>query len=62
MTKIGYMCLENNEEKVSPILEIAWIHQGLEYYIKKSKERLISAASNSIDNIRTNRTTTQTRK
>ena len=34
----------------------------LEEYIKKSKERLITAANNSTDNIRTNRTTTKTRK
>ena len=31
--------------------------QGLEDYIKKSKERPRTAASNSIDNIRINRTT-----
>ena len=30
--------------------------QGLEDYIKKNKEKLITAASNSSDNIRTNRT------
>ena len=29
--------------------------QGLDYYIKISKERLITAASNSTDNIRINR-------
>ena len=29
--------------------------QGHEEYIKKSKERLITAANNSIDNIRTNK-------
>ena len=36
--------------------------RGLEDYIKNSKERLITAASNSSGNIRTNRTTTKTRK
>ena len=36
--------------------------QGLEDDIKKSKERLIVAASNSIDNARTNRTTRKTGK
>ena len=36
--------------------------QGLEEYIKKSKERLIRLVGNSTDNIRTNRTATKTRK
>ena len=34
----------------------------IEDYIKKSKERLITAASNSTDNIMTNRTTAKTKK
>ena len=36
--------------------------QGLEEYIKKSKERLITAANNSNNNISTDRKTTNTRK
>ena len=36
--------------------------QGLKDYIKKNKERLITVASNSNDNIRTNGTATKTRK
>ena len=36
--------------------------QELEDYIKKSKEGLITVASNSTDNIGTNKTTTKTRK
>ena len=35
---------------------------GFKDYFKKSKEKLITAASNSIDNIRTNWTTIKTRK
>ena len=35
--------------------------KGFKYYVKKSKERLITAAGNSINNIQTNRTT-KTRK
>ena len=36
--------------------------QGREDYIKKSKDRLVTAASNRNNNIRTNRKTTKTRK
>ena len=36
--------------------------QGFEDNIKKSKERLITAANNSISNINTDRITTKTRK
>ena len=36
--------------------------QGLENYIKKNKERLITASSNSICNIRTDRKASKTRK
>ena len=36
--------------------------KGIEDYIKKSKERLITAASNSLEKIRTERKRTKTRK
>ena len=36
--------------------------QGVEDYIKKSKEKLIKAAKNSIGNVSTNRKTTKTKK
>ena len=36
--------------------------QRLEDYIKKGEEKLITAANNSTDSIRTNRTATKTRK
>ena len=51
---IVYMSQEKKEEEDSPILKIAWMHK-YENYIKKSKERRITPASNSSDNIRTNR-------
>ena len=38
------------------------MHQGIEDYIKKSKERLITAARNSYDNIKANGKTTKARK
>ena len=48
-------------KKNLPALKIAWMHQYGDY-IKKSKERLITAASNSTDKIRTNRTITRKQK
>ena len=41
------------------IMKNTCVHQD---YIKKSKERRITAVNNSTDNIRTNRTTNKTRK
>ena len=49
----GFACIENN--KVATI-------QGLKEYSKKIKERLITGASHSTGNIRTNRKTAKTRK
>ena len=43
------------------VLKIALVHQS-EDFIKKSKERRITVASNSIDNIKTSKTTTKTRR
>ena len=59
MTYADYMCQEKVEED-SFVLRNASI--WLEDYIKKPKEILITAASNSTDNIRTNRTTIKTWK
>ena len=55
------MCQEKEKEENFLILKIIWMYQ-YEDYIKKSKERLTTVASNSSDNIRTNRTTTKTKK
>ena len=58
MTEIDNMCQEQ-KEKDSAVLKVAWMQQfeKLENYIKKSKERLITAIRNSTDNITINRTT-----
>ena len=58
---IDNMCQETQKEEDSPDLKTASI-QGFEGYIKKSKEKLMTAIRNCTDNIRTNRTTTTTRK
>ena len=44
------MCQEKKEGEDSPALRIALI-QGLDEYIKKSKDRLITEANNNISNI-----------
>ena len=51
---IGYMCQEKKKEEDSPALKIASI-QRLKDYLKKSKERQITATRNSTENIKINR-------
>ena len=53
----SYMCPEKKRED-SPTLKIAWLHQydDLNNTLKRKKKGIITAASNSSDNIRTNKT------
>ena len=55
------MCQEKKEEEDLPALRTVLnaSTQGLKDNIKKSKERLISTANNSISNMSTNRNTTK---
>ena len=63
MTQKDYMSQENTEEENSQHCGLRrCINRRIENYIKNSKERLITADSNSIVNIRTSRKTTNTRK
>ena len=54
------MYQEKNKEEDSPALKIAWMHRYKDY-IKKSKERLITATSNSTEKKKsTNKKTSKT--
>ena len=61
---IDYICQEKKKEEDLPALKIVQVYQynNSKDYIKKSKEKLITKASNSNDNMRTNRKTRKTRK
>ena len=61
MSKTDYMYQEKKEEEDLQACKIAWANQ-YEDFIKRNKERLITAASNCTDSIKANRTPKTTKK